>query len=347
MIASCKNLREAFFMDPIAISIVMPVFNEAKYLAECLDSVIKQDILSWELLVVDDFSTDQSWDILKAYAARDSRIKIFKNDKKGIIPALQKAYASSSGKYITRMDADDRMSNDRLSSMYQVLHKNKEPVIAVGQVKYYSASGISDGYDKYQKWLNQLTATHSNFEDIYKECVIPSPCWMTSRTHFENCGAFKSDSYPEDYDLAFRFYLNKSQVIGVSKVLHHWRDYPSRSSRTDPHYSDNRFLHLKMDYFLKIDWNQNGIVLWGAGKKGKWIAQELITREIPFQWICNNPKKIGKEIYSVVLKDSRNLKWNSEQQVIITVASKDGKPEVENTLKKEQLRRNKNYFWFC
>ena len=81
--------------------------------------------------------------------------------------------------------------------------------MATGLVKYFSETTLGDGYQKYEQWLNQLTLENRNFEDIYKECVIPSPAWMCHRDDLDNCGGFAQQQYPEDYDLCFRFYKNK------------------------------------------------------------------------------------------------------------------------------------------
>ena len=334
-------------MDKIIVSILMPVYNEALYLEECLDSILKQDFTSWELIAVDDFSTDASWEILQAYADKDHRIRPLRNSNKGIIPALKNAFSKSKGTYITRMDADDIMTSDKLSTMVDILTKNDKQAIAVGLVSYFAKDGVSDGYRKYEQWLNELTTTSSNFTDIYKECVIPSPCWMTSKYNLQRCGAFDSDRYPEDYDLSFRFYSHRCSVIGIPKILHKWRDYPTRSSRVDPYYSDNRFLYLKLHYFLKKDWNKKPLVIWGAGKKGKFIARYLLEQQINFSWICNNKSKIGKNIYGVVLNDSKPLSVDENSQIIIAVASKNTTGLIKLQLDRQRYIKNKDYFWFC
>ena len=117
---------------------------------------------------------------------------------------LKFAYSKSKGNYITRMDSDDIMVPEKLELMVNALQKSGDGHIALGQVSYFSKDGISDGYYSYEKWLNKLTRAGSNYSEIYKECVIPSPCWMVSRKDFDLCGGFNSDIYPEDYDLAFR-----------------------------------------------------------------------------------------------------------------------------------------------
>ena len=99
------------------VSIVIPFKNTAHYLPDCLDSILGQSNFNWEVLAVDDHSNDQSFEVLSQYADKDPRIKVFKNEGEGIIPALQTAYAKSSGTFITRMDSDDIMKPQRLQRM--------------------------------------------------------------------------------------------------------------------------------------------------------------------------------------------------------------------------------------
>jgi glycosyltransferase involved in cell wall biosynthesis len=120
------------------ISILMPVKNTAKFLPECLDSIISQDFQNWELIAVNDHSSDASEEILSKYAQKDSRIKVFKNKGKGIISALQLAYIKSSGEYLSRMDSDDICKPNKFEVLLKLLKKNGGGHIAIGQVEYFS-----------------------------------------------------------------------------------------------------------------------------------------------------------------------------------------------------------------
>ena len=95
-------------MNPsLIISILMPVKNTALFLNECLDSIVNQNELNFELIAIDDHSTDESYSILNNYSNKDSRIKVFKNSGKGIIEALRLAYNKSSGSLITTVAPDN------------------------------------------------------------------------------------------------------------------------------------------------------------------------------------------------------------------------------------------------
>ena len=127
------------------ISILLPVFNTAKYLSECLFSIQSQTETNWELLAVDDFSTDQSLEILNAFAKKDTRINVFKNTEKGIIPALRLAFKKSNGKFITRMDSDDKMMPQKLEILKALLQKKGNGHIATACVKYFAEEGLKEG----------------------------------------------------------------------------------------------------------------------------------------------------------------------------------------------------------
>lgn len=330
------------------ISIVMPVKNTSLFLEECLNSILNQTYTHWELLAVNDHSTDNSFDILHNYSEKDNRIKVFDNDGKGIIDALSLAYKKSSGELITRMDSDDIMQPQKLELMHADLKQNGKGNIALGLVKYFSEEHLGEGFSKYESWLNTLTKKGNNFFEIYKECVVPSPCWMVWREDFDKCGGFNSDVYPEDYDLVFRFYSCGFKCLSSNNLLHLWRDYPTRTSRTDEHYADSSFIEIKTNYFLKLHYDSSrNLVVWGAGKKGKFVAELLLKNDIPFQWICDNPKKIGKDIYNQKMLPFTALDEIENAQSIVTVASPSAKKEIENYFSDRKQLPMKDYYFFC
>ncbi|WP_190808584.1 glycosyltransferase family 2 protein [Flagellimonas sp. S3867] len=330
------------------VSILIPFKNTAHFLPACLDSIVNQEYKYWEVLAVNDHSTDNSLNLLKDYAQVDSRIKVFTNTGEGIIPALRTAYYNATGTCITRMDSDDIMKPNRVGHMVNTLVEYGKGHLSVGQVKYFSDRGISNGYERYEQWLNQLTSNGINYHEIYKECVIPSPCWMAFRGDFDECGAFEPDRYPEDYDLTFRFFEKGLKVIPCNEILHLWRDYDSRTSRTHEHYAQNYFLDIKLHYFLKLDWEkERPLVIWGAGFKGKTIAKKLTELKIDFTWLCDNPKKIGKKIYDNELVHFRTLETLNSPQSIVTVANEDAQLEIRNFFTSMDQKSMHDYFFFC
>jgi len=335
-------------MSTDLVSILIPFKNTEAFLPQCLNSVLEQSYKNWEVIAINDGSTDSSKSIVKEFSLQDSRIKVFENIGSGIIKALRTAYANSKGRFITRMDSDDIMTPNKIRVMVDSLLKLKKGHLAVGQVKYFSELGISDGYSRYEKWLNKLTATGDNYSEIYKECVIPSPCWMVYREDLDACGAFEPNRYPEDYDLAFRFYEKGLKCIPCNETLHNWRDYDTRTSRTSEHYAQNYFLEIKLHYFLRLEYDvSRPLTIWGAGKKGKEIAKGLQKRKIDFQWLCDNPKKIGKEIYAKQMQHYSQLKKLKNPQCIVAVANEDEQALIHDYFMQLGHKPMVDYFFFC
>ena len=330
------------------ISIVIPFKNTESYIEDCINSILKQTYINWELLIVDDNSTDKSYKIVEEFALNDRRIKLLKNKENGIIDALQLAFKHSKGNFITRMDSDDIMLPNKLEVLLNNLITYGEKHVAIGLVEYFCETGIGKGYKSYETWLNNLTKTGNNYSEIYKECVIPSPCWMVYKSDFIACGGFNPKIYPEDYDLTFRLYKNKIKCIPSDIILHKWRDYSTRTSRTHIHYALNHFTELKTHHFLEIDYKKTKtLTIWGAGIKGKITAKILIEKGIPFEWICDNPKKIGRNIYGKILKEVNTLSEIKNPQTIITVANKKAQIEIKTFLNNLNMKPLKDYIFFC
>ena len=342
-----KN-SQANLMHTAKVSLLMPFKNTSKYIGDCINSIKHQSYDEWELIAVDDHSNDESKLIVEEHAASDKRIKLIPNSGNGIIDALRTAYKLATGNYISRMDSDDLMKPLKLAHMVGQLNLSGPGHIALGQVQYFSETGISEGYRKYEEWINQLTQEGGNYTDIYKECVIPSPSWMVLKDDLDSCGAFNHDRYPEDYDLTFRFRKHQLKCLPCSEVLHLWRDYPSRTSRTSAHYAQNSFLDLKVHYFLELDWSPSRpLALWGAGEKGKTIAKILKEDNINFYWLCDNPNKIGQKIYDIELFPYQFLETLKSPQSIISVANPEAQCDIHNYFDSLKMQSFEDYYFFC
>ncbi|WP_242157471.1 glycosyltransferase family 2 protein [Aestuariivivens sediminis] len=335
-------------MQQPKVSILTPFKNTETFLPECIESIINQTYSNWELVIVDDGSTDNSFDVVSTYTEQDRRIKLSINKGIGIISALRQALEQASGTLVTRMDSDDIMAPHKLEVLTHNLITYGKTHVAVGLVEYFCKDGVGKGYKNYEAWLNTLTRTGTNYSEIYKECVIPSPCWMVYKSDLIACDAFNPDIYPEDYDLTFRFYKNHYKCIPCDQILHYWRDYPSRTSRTHIHYAHNHFTALKARHFIAIDYDPDKtLVIWGAGNKGKTAAKILLDHGIPFEWICNNPNKIGRKIYGKTMHPFSTLKTMEHTQSIITVANKKAQKEIRAFFAQLHLKPITDYVFFC
>jgi glycosyltransferase involved in cell wall biosynthesis len=333
------------------ISILMPVFNTAKYLSACVDSILNQTETDWELIAINDFSTDDSYQRLLDYAQKDPRIQVFNNLEKGIIPALRMAFEHSTGDAITRMDSDDIMNINKLQILKNIILNHLTGTIATGCVAYFSDTTVQNGYLRYQNWLNGLMQNGQFWQQIYKECVLPSPCWMIRRADLEKCDAFESNIYPEDYDLCFRFYEKKFQIVGYTDFpIHYWRDSATRTSRNDPNYASNQYFNLKINYFLKLNFDSNRpLVIWGCGDKGKQLIR-LFKPKIEtslLHWVTNNARKVGHLIDNQIVTHYENILNLNHPQIIVAVAQPNGQVEIDAFLEQNHLKAGLDFWFFC
>ena len=233
------------------VSIIMAVKDTAPYLHDCINSIIAQTYQNWELIAVNDHSSDDTPEILASFAAKDSRIRIYNSDKPLLIPTLQVAYRHVKGTLINRMDSDDKMPNYKIDVLVNEWQKYGKGFVIAGGTEHFVDEGVvGQGFLNYEKWLNKVAKDSTHYQEIYRECVIPSHCWLIHKDDFDLVGAFDPIIYPEDYDLCFRFYKNKLKVIGIDTILHHWRDRSDRISRTWEVYKDNRYYDMKLRFFL-------------------------------------------------------------------------------------------------
>ena len=326
----------------------MPVKNAELFLHQTIDSILNQSITDWELITVDDHSNDNSFKILSDFALKDLRIQVYKNELSGIIPALKLAYAKSKGRFISRMDADDLMTHSKLELMTDKLKAADDLSVCTGLVKYFSDNELKNGYIKYERWLNQLILENRFLEERFKECVIPSPCWMMSKKGLDKIGGICSGDYPEDYELCLRMLDSGVKMIVVPEVIHHWRDHSHRASRNDPHYSDNLFSDIKISYFMnEVIREGQEVILFGAGRKGKQIAKKLIDLDQAFNWISSNEKKIGHDIYGKIINSINALNQGVNKKIIIAISGPEDQNQIKKQFNRWSLSEKEDYYFFC
>ena len=330
------------------VSIIMAVKDTESYLLDCLDSIIQQTYTHWELIAVNDHSTDQSLEILRDFTKKDARIRVYNSTSQLLIPALQEGYKHVKGTLINRMDSDDKMPAYKLKVLVETWEKHGKGSVIAGGTEHFTDDGVvGNGFRRYDAWLNEVARTGRHKEEIYTECVIPSHSWIMHKDDFELVGAFDSGIYPEDYDLCFRIYKKGLTIVGLDKVLHYWRDRSNRISRTWDCYKDNRYFGLKLENFYKLDRDSSRpLILWGAGRNGKDMARLLVERERSIHWVCDNQKKIGKHIYGIRLESYNTIQAITNPQILIVVSTPSEKIAIRKQLENWEKKPIKDYWFF-
>jgi glycosyltransferase involved in cell wall biosynthesis len=128
-----SRIRSGMTTKPL-VSVIMPVYNAGEFLVRAIESIRKQTITDFELLIIDDGSTDDSWDIIKRYAKRDVRIRKFRNRKNiGIVKSMNLLIPKTKGRFVARMDADDISLPNRFEKQIAYLETHPQLVACGGQ----------------------------------------------------------------------------------------------------------------------------------------------------------------------------------------------------------------------
>lgn len=310
----------------------MPVFNAQDTLAESLDSILKQSLQDFEIVVVDDFSTDDSVEILHTY--QDSRIRIIDNKSKGIVSALNIGLSKCRSNYIARMDADDVMHDTRLEKQYLALSENSDITLCATQAKKFPEENIQAGYVEYMRWQNACLTTQDINNQIYIESPFVHPSVMFRKDHIVAAGAYVDGEFPEDYELWLRLFRAGCILMKLEEVLLDWRESETRLSRTSSRYSESAFEILRADYLANdIRLQNRNIVFWGAGRKTRKRVQFLIDNGIkPFAWIDIDKSKIGNQYHGA---ETFAPKWLQQQKI---------KPLVLNYVRNHGVREKCQIF---
>lgn len=145
------------------VSVIMPNYNGAKYIKDSIDSVLAQTYQNWELIIVDDCSTDNSLEVIAQY--QDERIKVFKNEKNsGAAVSRNKAIENATGRYIAFLDSDDLWLENKLALQLEFMQK-KDCAFSFTDYKVINQSG---------EFITNYSVSKDTYEyaDILKHCAI-------------------------------------------------------------------------------------------------------------------------------------------------------------------------------
>lgn len=259
-------------MNKPEISIILPFYNAQLTISRAIESIIDQTITSWELLLVNNGSTDRSSAVARSFAISDLRIRVLEEEQRGVVFAFNAGLSHASGAYIARMDADDYCHANRLEKQLDYLKKNTE-VAAVSSQVQYCARVPQEGMQHYVAWVNSLMTLEQIRNNRFIELPIINPSLMFRRTDLEKYGSYVAGDFPEDYELILRWLEAGAILAKVEDTLLYWHDSPNRLTRTDPRYSVEAFYHLKAKYLIRWLEKHNPfhphVVVWGGGRKSR------------------------------------------------------------------------------
>ncbi|MCT6869358.1 MAG: glycosyltransferase family 2 protein [Apibacter sp.] len=210
-------------MAPI-VSVIMAAYNAEKHISASIESIINQTFNNFELLVINDGSTDNTQSIVKEYCKKDSRIILLNNDKNlFVIKSRNKGIEKAKGKYIAILDSDDLALPNRLEYQVKYLENNPD-IFLIGSSAY-----IIDENDKVENSFIAPTGYEKLKNNINKNNLI-----YHSTVMFRNENVFYREKmiYCEDYDLILRLFSEGKKIDNLSDILISYRQTSNSLSKT-------------------------------------------------------------------------------------------------------------------
>jgi glycosyltransferase involved in cell wall biosynthesis len=300
-----------------AVSVLMPCYNTAATLEVALGSLQSQTFSNFEIVAVDDGSTDDTGAILQGYQGQDTRLQVIRQAHSGIIAALNCGLAACRAPLVARMDGDDRCHPERLARQTAFLEAHPEIDVAGCLVEGFPPGQVREGYRIYMDWQNSLVEDEDICREIFVESPLAHPSVMYRRTVIEQAGAYQERGWAEDYDLWLRLYLREVRFGKVPQVLLAWREHPKRLTRLDGRYSLENFLRAKAYYLARsVLAERSAVMIWGAGMLGRRLSKHLLRQGVPLRaFIDIDPRKIGRTRRGLPIHEPQQLAgWWREQE---------------------------------
>lgn len=219
-------------------SVIIPLYNKENFIEATLQSVLAQTFIDYEVLIIDDGSTDSSASIIKGYT--DSRIRYFKTANKGVSSARNYGIQNATANYITFLDADDYWYPHFLEVMFK--NSNKEPEIRVFSAAIEIETNNTTFPAAYSILQKNEYEIVNYFSASFKETVICTSCAVFHKTVFDNVGFFDTQiKSGQDTDLWIRIGLEYPVLFSWEILARYVYDQNSLSK-------NNNFLHTKPDF---------------------------------------------------------------------------------------------------
>ncbi len=212
------------------VTVVMPVFNTAAYVKEAVESIIVQTYPNWELIIVDDLSTDGSFQLAKKLAKQHQNVSVYRNGKhRGVSGAANLALSQAKGQLIARMDADDIAYPTRLEKQVAYLLQNPH-VVAIGtQCEIIDNEGASTGKKVFP--LDHQTIQEMMFYSI----PLQQPTLMVNTAKLPSDFIWYNETYnsAEEVELLFKLFQH-GEVHNLPDTLHQYRIHGKNVSLKNP-----------------------------------------------------------------------------------------------------------------
>lgn len=248
--------------DPI-ISVLMPVYNTARYARTAVESVLSQTFVDFELLALDDGSTDKSLSILREFAAKDHRVQILSRRNRGLVLTRNELIAAARGHYLAVMDSDDISRPQRFEKQVAYLDAHSDCVAVGSRSLIIDSAGLPIIESKNELTHNELDLAHVSEKFESRMCHSSV---MMRREAVMHAGSYRGEyRFSEDLDLFLRL-AEMGKLANLPEVLVEYRQHLRSVSFTD---HDEQRYNAKQA--VRAAWARRGI-------RGSLEKSELATK---------------------------------------------------------------------
>ncbi len=332
-------------MTPPAVSVLMPVRNEARFLPATLDSLYRQTFTDWELVAVDDGSTDATPAILAKAMAKDRRVRVLTMPGQGLVPALNGGLAACRAPLLARMDGDDIAHPRRLELQTAYLDAHPDVGLLASRFRHFPRSGLRVGMLAYETWQNSLACHDAVLRDLYVESPFVHPTVMLRRDALRAVGGYRDRGWAEDYDLWLRLISAGVRCARLPQTLLFWRDRPDRATRTLPAYSAAAFRACKLHHliagFLR---GVAAVTLVGAGREGRAWQRALGEAGVAVtRWVDVDPRKVGRILHDAPVVAADSFAARDNERMLVTVGTRGAREQIRHWALGKGLCEGKAY----
>ena len=245
------------------ISIIVPVYNNEKYIVKCIESIINQDYKEWELILINNGSTDKSKEICEKYIKEDERIILVNSINNGPSGARNKGLELATGDYCMFVDGDDYIEKDTLSTLAKELEKNDFQIIIYGNYNDVFSNGqyIENGENKYRECeFNNNDEFKKIYIDLCNNYLI-NQVWnkIYKKSFIDEVGTKfpQGVSYSEDLIFNIKLYKNLNRGKVINKSFYHYVNHKGDSLCSTFNvnkYRDMKYVYMTIEEEVK-GWN--------------------------------------------------------------------------------------------
>ena len=337
--------RSKFMVNEL-VSIIMTAFNEEKYIAQAIDSILMQTYKNFELIIVDDGSTDATPQIISNY--NDNRIRAFMlPENRGVGAAHAFAIKQAKGEIIAIADADDVHHEDRIQKQLTFLKNNKDIGVVDCFVEYFADNEEIKNSPRYayitnfrQKHIDRIVTSEQYNRSLYWFCSVVHSASMFYKkliTPFN----YSELTVIEDYEIFYK--MNKSGVkFGkVPEVLVNVRITSNSTTLAQNQVLMKNFIIIKNEEITSLIENNQKLYIWGTGQGGLEVAKLLKEKNIEIAgFLDNNEQKLGELIEGHTVVDYKTLDYKNSG---ILIVSSVGKFEIVEQLESVGLREFEDF----